>query len=97
MFVLDESEELLARSDLFVDPIADVRAIKAGDELSGVLQMQSLDDLFPRQSIGGSGKCDPRDTRKPFGQDGKADVLRAEVVTPLRDAVGFIDSEQRQL
>ena len=97
MLGLDEFEQLLAGADFLVDAIADVRTIKAGDEFASVLQMQALDDFFSRQGISGSCERDPRDAREALSKHGKPDVLRPEVVTPLRNAMRFIDGEQRQL
>jgi len=39
---------------------------------------------------------DARHARKPLVQHRELDVLRPEIVAPLRDAVGFVDGEQRQ-
>src|SRR5262249_52999222 len=43
---LDKFQELLARADLFRDPIPDVRTIEAGYENARVLQMQAIYDFL---------------------------------------------------
>ena len=95
MLALDEAEQLLPRTDLFVDAVANVRTIEAGDEFAGVLQVKSLYDLFPRQRIRSGSECNPRYSGESLGKNGESDVLRSEVVTPLRYSVSFIDCEER--
>ena len=93
MLGLYEFEQLLAGADFFVDAIADVRTVKAGDEFASVLQMQSLDDFFSRQRVSCRRERDSRHAGETLSKHGKPDVLRPEVVTPLRNAMRFINGE----
>ena len=53
-------------------------------------------DLAPGRRIGGRGQRDPGHRRPALAQDGELEILRAEVVAPLRDAVRLVDREQRE-
>ena len=97
VLVVEEPRELLARTLLRHDPVADVRAVEAGDEHAGFLQAQPLPDLPPRGLVGGRGEGDAGHGRKALVKRRELQVLRAEVVTPLRHAVRFVDREQREL
>ncbi|MNZ89588.1 hypothetical protein D3C78_1085190 [compost metagenome] len=56
--------------------------------------MQALNDLLAGSHVGRSGKRNARHMRKQFGQLTQLQVLGAEIVTPLRNAVGLVDGEQ---
>ena len=56
-----------------------------------------LADLAPRRLVGGRGQGDPRHGGEPLVQHRELQVLRAEIVTPLRYAVRLIDREQRKI
>jgi len=66
-------------------------------EAFGLLQLQLLLDFLQRALIGGCGKRDARHLGKTFVQAGQILIIRAKIVSPLRNAVGFVDGEQRQL
>ncbi len=61
------------------------------------LQIQTLGDLALGRRVGGGGERDPRDLRPALVQYGQLAVFRAEVVAPLRHAVGFVNGEQGDL
>jgi len=69
-----------------VEPIA-----AAHEALVGRVRARQL-------GVGGGGRRggqrDPRDVRPPLVQQGQLQVLRAEVVPPLGDAVRLVDHEQ---
>ena len=90
----DEAQQLLARTVLLDDGVADVRAVEAGEKDARTRQRQPLDDLIARDGIGRGRERDARHVRKALVQHGKLDVLRPEIVPPLRHAVGLVDGEQ---
>ncbi|MNF56383.1 hypothetical protein D3C84_378670 [compost metagenome] len=90
-------EQLLARLLLGHDAIEDVRPVETRQEALGVLQVQARDDLFAGPLVGGGGQGDARYMGKQLGQLAQLQVFGAEVMTPLRNAVGFVDGEQRNI
>ena len=89
--------ELAPRIVLLDHAVADVRAIEAGDERLGRLETEPFDDFAPGRRIGGRGQGDPRHLRKALVQDRQLPVFGAEIVTPLRHAMRFVDREQADL
>ena len=94
---VEQPGELIAGAALRNDPVANVRPVEAGDEHPGVLQAQPVPDFPPRRLVGGRGKRNSRRGRKPLVQHRELQVFRPEVVAPLRHAVRFVDSEQRDV
>src|SRR3981189_391417 len=92
----DEIEQLRARALLFDDLVADVRPVEAGDENARVAELQARDDFAPRGFVGGRGERDARNTRMALGEQIELDVLRSEIVPPLRHAVRLVDGEKRE-
>ena len=90
----DEAQQLLPRAVLLDDGVADVRAVEAREEDTRVRQRQPLDDLVARDGVGRGGQRNARHVRETLVQHGKLDVLRPEIVPPLRHAVRFVDGEQ---
>ena len=92
---LEEAQQLGARVALLLDDVADVGPIEARHELRRVVEPQPLVDLAAGQRVGGGGEGDARHAREVRGDIGDPQVLRAEVVAPLRHAVRLVDREQR--
>src|SRR5262249_5838051 len=95
MLGANEFEQLLAWLDLFGNPVTDVGAIEARDKDTGILQVQPLDDLFAGSAIRRGRQSNARNVRKTLGQHGKTNVLRSEIVTPLRHTMSFVDGKER--
>ena len=76
--------------------VTDVGPIEAGDELACPRQPELLDDLGAGHGVRGGRQGDTRHLGVALVEDGEPDVLRPEVVAPLRYAVGLIDGEKRQ-
>ncbi|MCY1232693.1 hypothetical protein D9M72_452000 [compost metagenome] len=91
---LDESQQLLASVVLLDDAVADIGPVEAGDENAGVVQRQPLDDLVARQRVCGCSQRDARHVRETFVQHRQLDVLRPEIMAPLRYAMRLVDGEQ---
>jgi hypothetical protein len=94
MLLLQEAQQLTARVVLLYHPVTDVGTVEAGGELPRLLQAQLGHDLVAGRGIGGGGQRDARHLRPAFVEQLQLDVLRAEVVPPLGDAVGLVDGEQ---
>ena len=60
------------------------------------LELQPLDDVGAREVVGGGGERDARHVREALVQHAQAEVVLAEVVAPLADAVRLVDGEQAQ-
>jgi len=92
---LVELQELAAHLGLGMDQVADVGAIEPADELPGLEELQALQDVGPGGLVGRGCQGYPWNIRETAVQLGQLQVLRAEVVAPLRDAVGLVDGDQR--
>ena len=77
--------------------IANLRAIEAGDETRRAIELQALGDLLAIAHVGCGGERHARHAGKALAQRVQAQVVRAEVVTPLRDAVGLVDGDEGEL
>jgi hypothetical protein len=94
VLLAQEAQQLATRLVLLDHAIPDVGPIKAGDELLGLRQTETFDDLLAGQAIGGGGEGDARDPGPALMQQVELDVLGPEVVPPLRDAVGLVDGKE---
>ncbi len=96
VLVVDEAQQLRAGVVLLDDGIADIRPVEAADEDARVFQLQPLDDVAPRQGIGGGGQGDPRHARIAPVQHVERQIVLAEIMAPLAHAVGLVDREQTE-
>ena len=79
-----------------------VRTVETGDEYAlrgrlgsrGEFKSQLLDDILARDAVGRSRQCHHGRLRELLFQQPELSIFRAEVVSPLADAVGFIDGKQ---
>ncbi len=92
----DERLELRLCILLVDDLVADVRAVEARHEARSAGQAQAVDDLLARQRIRGGGERDAWHVWKALREHGEPDIFRAEIMTPLRYAVRFVDREQSE-
>ncbi len=90
----EQVEELLAGFFLRGDAVLDVRAVEARDELAALAQVEAREDFLARGVGRGGGEGDPRDLGPAFVQLGQGEVVGAEVVAPLGDAVRLVDREK---
>ena len=60
-----------------------------------LVERQPLDDLGARLRIGGGGERNARHLRETLVQHRQLQIFRAEIVAPLRHAMGLVDGEQR--
>jgi hypothetical protein len=75
---------------------ADVRAIEAADDHVRIAHPEPLDDLRPDGWGGGRGQREDRRPPERLRRRAQSQVVRAEVVAPLRDAVSLVDDQQRR-
>ena len=67
---------------------------KPVDVDGGVREPETLAHVVARLGVGGGRAGHDRDAGEQAAQLPELDVLRAEVVAPLTDAVGLVDGEQ---
>jgi len=91
----NEGLELGRRIPLIDDLVSDVWPIEARDKLRRVDQTEPLGDLLASQFVRGRGERHARHAGKTLGDDGEPDIFRAEIVSPLRDAMSLVDRKQR--
>ena len=92
----EEGVELLARIVLRDHGVADVGAVEAADEDGRAPQSQPVHDLAAGGLVGGSREGDPGNAGEALAEGREAKVLGTEVVSPLGDAVGLVNGEERQ-
>ena len=90
-----KGEQLAPRLVLDDDAVADIGAVETGDELARILQRQALADFMSGLGIGGGGQRNTRNVGKAIVQDRQAEIFRTEIMTPLRDAMRFVDRKER--
>jgi hypothetical protein len=91
----DEVEQLLANLELGADAVLDVRTIEARDKMARTAEREPLGDLAMRCLGGGGGERDARHPWPALCEIGEGEVVGAEVVAPLGDAVRLVDGEER--
>jgi uncharacterized membrane protein YhaH (DUF805 family) len=96
VLVAQPAQQLALRLVLLDDGVADVGPVEAGDEVSRAGQRQAPDDVVARHRVGRGRQRDARHAGVALGKHRQAQVLLAEVVTPLADAMGFVDRHQRK-
>ena len=92
----NEAQQLPAGVVLLDHRVADVRAIEAADEQARVLQLQPQDDVGAGQRVGGGGEREARHPGVASVQQVERQVVLAEIVAPLADAVRLVDREQAE-
>ena len=89
----EKFQQLLARIVAFDHGIANIRAVEAGNEDLRRFEPEPLGDLFACHRVGGGGERDARHLRIAFVQLRELDVFGTEIVSPLRNAMRFVDRE----
>ena len=94
MFGFEKGLQLFTCIVLERHAVADIGPVKAGDELLRLFQLEAFDDLGSCRRIRRGRQCDAWHIGEAFMQHGQRAIFGAEVVPPLRYAMGFIDGEQ---
>ena len=95
MLFFEKTQQLWFGVVLERNAVADVGAIKSGDELPRLAQVQPRDDLDPGAGVCGGGQGDARNMGEALMQQAQLQVIRAKIVSPLGYAVCLVDGEQR--
>ena len=96
-------DEMDDRCDLFLfaQPATDserqVRAVERRDECFRITQFQLIQDVRPGDFVCRSCQGDDRYFRKILFQNGQLGVFGAEIMSPMRDTMRFIDGDQRNV
>ena len=83
MLALDEVEQLLATVGLLDNLVADIGAVKRGNETRALLQLQTQRDFLTGLLVGGRRQRNPRHLRETLVQDRQLDVFGPEIMAPL--------------
>ncbi len=89
-----EVEQLPAHVDLGRDAVLDVGTIEARHEVPRAVEREPCGDLAVRRLGGGGRERDARHVGPALGELRQREVVGAEVVTPLGDAVRLVDREE---
>lgn len=96
MLTLHKVPELLKRLVFLHQRVANIGAVKAADLDQRSAQIQQTQDILPRSLVRGGGQRQKRQRRKmAFDLPARA-VFRAEIVSPLRNAVRLVHRYHRQ-
>ena len=90
----EKRQQLLARLLFGHDAVKNVGAVEARQKTFRILQMQAGDDFFAGAFVGGGGQGDARYMGEHLGQLAQLQVLRTEIMPPLRHTVRFVDRKQ---
>ena len=96
MFV-DELAQSAVLFGSFIDRADGQREVGAGkatDLFEGISQPQHLADVAADHGCGGGGEGNALWTAELLQGLAESQVIRTEIVTPLAQAVGFVDSEE---
>ena len=90
----EELQQLVQRLALLDHRVADVGPVEAGDVHGGVGEPETEAHVVARLGVGGGRAGHDGDAGEQAAQPAELDVLGAEVVAPLADAVRLVDGEQ---
>jgi len=96
MFAANEFEQLASGVGARLDAVAQVGPVETGAEGRAAIGEQRLGDLGARAGLGGRGQGDARQIREALGKLPELEILRPEIVAPLRDAMRLVNGDQRQ-
>ena len=75
--------------------VTDIGPVETGNEHARALQFQLHHDFLACDRVRRGGERNARNVGKPFVQNRQTPVFGAKIVPPLRNAMRFIDREQR--
>jgi hypothetical protein len=88
---LDDIDQLRFQVHLRHDSIDEIGPIEDAHQHVGIAKLELINNVLPHTRRGSRRVCVQTCPRKFGLQSSKLAILRAEVVAPLADAVGFID------
>ncbi len=97
VLVAQKGEQPPARVAVLLDDgVANVRPVEAGDEQAGAFQLQADDDVGAGVLVRGGGERHARHIRVALVQHAQAQVVGAEVMPPLADALRLVDGKEAE-
>jgi hypothetical protein len=84
--------DAVARSDM----VADVRPVEAGEDQPVFGDAELDEDIGARLPVRGRGEGEAGHARETLQQRPQQPVIRPEIVAPFRDAMRFVDRDQRE-
>ena len=96
VFGAQQAQQLFAGAVLAFDAVLDIGPVEAGHIVARAGEVQALGDFRAGARVRGGGERDARHLGEFTVQQGELQIVAAEVVAPLRHAVGLVDGEQRQ-
>src|SRR5688500_11973289 len=97
MLSTDKIKQLCPAIHFVHNLIANIGTVETGNEYAGAVEAEPFNDFLACHVIRRCGQGDAWHVGKALMQNRKLDVLRAEVVPPLRHAMRLINSEQREM
>lgn len=79
----------------FADDVAKIFTAEAGDGFEGIAKRELLDNVVPDLLRGAGGEGGDGEIGNERAEFAELAILGAEIVSPLGDAVGFVDGEER--
>src|SRR5690242_13629212 len=95
--LLDGAQQqfILRASIGLANDVAQIGAAKAGDVLERLAEPELLDDVVADALGGAGGEGGNRAVREKFAEAAELAILGAEVMAPFGNAMGFVNSEER--
>ncbi len=97
LVLLDEADDVAVDVVFGPDLVVEVRPVEGGLEDRGIAHAQILLDIHLHLRRGGGREGDQRGLADLVDDRADAAVLGAEIMPPLRDAVGLVDGVERNL
>ena len=76
---------------------AEVGTVERRNEDPGLVEVQLSDDIFTGNLVGCGRKGHNRHPRKLLVQHAQLRIFRTEIVSPLRDAMCFVNGKERNV
>src|SRR4029077_20855593 len=77
-----------------VDGIAQIGTAKTGDVFVRIAQAKLLDDVAAHTFCGAGRECGDGSIGENLAQAAELAIFRTKLMAPLRDAMGFVNSEK---
>ena len=88
-----KAEQLFVRTLLRQNAISEIGTIEAGDVTFRLAQTKLFEDVAPHAWSGSRGQRHHRRFRKQFAQLHKLAIFRSKVMSPLADAMRFVNRD----
>ena len=92
---VEKGQQLGVEVLLGQDVVKQVGPVEGGPDQPRIAQAEPGENVLFHSGGGGRRERRDRTVREPLHKAGQGQIVRAEVVSPLRNAVGFVDGEKR--